>query len=258
MSGSLEGKVAVVTGASRGIGLAIARALAERGARVAMIARGEKRLSSAAESVGANALVVPADVSQPDSVRAAFAAVEAACGRLDLLVNNAAIARLHTLEAARDEDLQATVGTNFLGVLYCTRAAIPLLRASGCGVIVNLSSEAVRRPFPQLSVYLATKGAVEMLSAALKQELRPEGIRVTLLRSGASTGGFVEDWDPDEARRALVSWSEQGLLDFVGLPMSPESIAASVVYAATVPVDASVDFLEIRSARPMPRPSGDP
>jgi NADP-dependent 3-hydroxy acid dehydrogenase YdfG len=216
-----------------------------------------QRLERAAESVGANALVVPADVSQPDSVRAAFAAVQSACGRLDLLVNNAAIARLHSLETAKDEDLEAQVATNFLGVLYCTRAAIPLLRASGGGVIVNLSSEGVRRPFPQLSVYLATKGAVEMLSTALKDELRPEGIRVTLLRSGGSTGGFVEEWDPEEAQRAIASWSEQGLLDFVGLPMAPESIAASVVYAATAPADASIDFLEIRSAKPMPRPSGD-
>jgi NADP-dependent 3-hydroxy acid dehydrogenase YdfG len=249
----LDGKVAVVTGASRGIGRATARVLAQRGARVAMLARGEERLADAAREVGDAALAIPADVSQPDSVRAAFAEVESRFGRLDLLVNNAAIARLHTLEAASDEDLASAVGTNFLGVLYCTRAAVPLMRSGGGGVVVNISSEGVRRPVPYLSVYLATKGAVEMLSFALKDELRQENIRITLLRSGASTGGFFEDWEPEGARRAFAEWSEMGFLDFVGLPMAPETIAESVVHAATRPPGASVDFLEVRSSTPMPR-----
>jgi NADP-dependent 3-hydroxy acid dehydrogenase YdfG len=253
MSERLDGKVAVVTGASRGIGLATARVLVSRGARVAMLARTESRLVAAANEIGSSAIAISADVAQPDSVRAAFARVEGELGRLDLLVNNAAIAHLHTLEAASDEDLMATVGTNFLGVLYCTRAAIPLMRSSGGGVVVNISSEGVRRPFPYLSVYLATKSAVEMLSFALKEELRPEGIRVTLLRSGGSTGGFAEGWDPDDARRAFERWNEMGLLDFVGMPMPPECIAESVVHAATRPPGASVDFLELRSATPIPR-----
>ena len=104
---------------------------------------------------------------------------------------------------------------------------------------------------------LATKGAVEMLSYALKDELRPEGIRVTLLRSGGSTGGFVQDWDPEDARRALARWQEMGFLDFVGIPMPPEAIAECVVHAATCPPGASIDFLEIRSDTPFPRPPGD-
>jgi NADP-dependent 3-hydroxy acid dehydrogenase YdfG len=248
----LDGQVAVVTGASRGIGRATARVLAARGARVALLARTPETLTEAAQEIGDSALAIPTDIAQPDSVRAAFARVREQLGRLDLLVNNAAIARLHPLESASDEDLEAAVGTNVLGVLFCTRAAIPLLRASG-GLVVNISSEAVRRPAPWLSVYIATKGAVEVLSSALREELRPEGIRVTLLRSGASTGGFVEDWDPDEARRAFECWSEMGFLDFVGLPMAPETIAESVVHAATRPPGASIDFLELRSAAPMPR-----
>jgi NADP-dependent 3-hydroxy acid dehydrogenase YdfG len=119
--------------------------------------------------------------------------------------------------------------------------------------VLNISSEGVRRPVPYLSVYLATKGAVEMLSFALKVELRPDGIRVTLLRSGGSTGGFVDGWDPDDARRAFERWNEMGFLDFVGVPMPPEVIAESVVHAATRPPGASVDFLEVRSATPFPR-----
>jgi len=255
MAERLDGKVAVVTGASRGISLAIARLLAQRGARVAMLARNEDDLAAAAAEIGAEAFAIPADVSQPDSVRAAFGRIDEELGRLDVLVNNAAIAHLHALEAASDDELTSTVGTNFLGVLYCTRAAIPRMRSGGGGVVVNISSEGVRRPVPYLSVYLATKSAVEMLSFALKDELRPDGIRVTLLRSGGSTGGFAEGWDPDDARRAFERWNEMGFLDFVGFPMPPEVIAESVVHAATRPPGASVDFLEIRSATPFPRES---
>jgi meso-butanediol dehydrogenase/(S,S)-butanediol dehydrogenase/diacetyl reductase len=254
MSERLAGKVAAVTGASRGIGLATAKVLSERGARVALIARTRSRLDAAVAAVGNAAFGVVADVSDPDSVRAAFAEIAGEAGRLDLLVNNAAIARLHRVEAASDEDLTATVGTNFLGVLYCTRAAIPLLRDTS-GVVVNISSEGVRRPFPMLSVYLATKGAVELLSAALSEELRADGIRVTLLRSGGSTAGFAQDWEPEAGRRALELWREQGLLDFVGLPMAPEAIAESIVHAATRPPGLGVDFLEVRSSKPFPRPS---
>jgi meso-butanediol dehydrogenase/(S,S)-butanediol dehydrogenase/diacetyl reductase len=254
MSERLDGKVAAVTGASRGIGLATARILAERGARVALIARSRSALDDAVAAIGDAAFAVVADVSEPDSVRAAFAEIEREAGRLDLLVNNAAIARLHRVEDASDEDLAATVGTNFLGVLYCTRAAIPLLRASS-GVVVNISSEGVRRPFPLLSVYLATKGAVELLSSALSEELRADGIRVTLLRSGASTGGFAQDWDLEAGRRALELWRERGLLEFVGLPMAPEVIAESIVHAATRPPGVGVDLLEIRSSTPFPRQS---
>jgi meso-butanediol dehydrogenase/(S,S)-butanediol dehydrogenase/diacetyl reductase len=254
MSESLAGKVAAVTGASRGIGLATAKVLSERGARVALIARTRSRLDAAVAAVGNAAFGVVADVSDPDSVRAAFAEIAGEAGRLDLLVNNAAIARLHRVEDASDEDLTATVGTNFLGVLYCTRAAIPLLRDTS-GVVVNISSEGVRRPFPMLSVYLATKGAVELLSAALSEELRADGIRVTLLRSGGSTAGFAQDWEPEAGRRALELWREQGLLDFVGLPMAPEAIAESIVHAATRPPGLGVDFLEVRSSKPFPRPS---
>jgi meso-butanediol dehydrogenase/(S,S)-butanediol dehydrogenase/diacetyl reductase len=254
MSERLAGKVAAVTGASRGIGLATAKVLSERGARVALIARTRSRLDAAVAAVGNAAFGVVADVSDPDSVRAAFAEIAGEAGRLDLLVNNAAIARLHRVEDASDEDLTATVGTNFLGVLYCTRAAIPLLRDTS-GVVVNISSEGVRRPFPMLSVYLATKGAVELLSAALSEELRADGIRVTLLRSGGSTAGFAQDWEPEAGRRALELWREQGLLDFVGLPMAPEAIAESIVHAATRPPGLGVDFLEVRSSKPFPRPS---
>ena len=246
---SLEGRVAIVTGASRGIGFAIAAALAEAGARVALLARQEARLREAAAKLGANALAVPADVREPGSVRRAFEIVARELGGLDVLVNNAAVAWPRTLERASEAELAAMIGTNLMGPLHCMRAAIPLMRARGGGEIVNLSSESVRHPFPLLGIYAAGKAALETLSYAVKRELNAEGIRVTLLRSGAAaTAGFAESWSGEELAFAMRLWQEGGYLQFIGTPMPPEVIAESVLHALTRPKGASVDLLEIRSA----------
>ena len=246
--GALEGQVAIVTGGSRGIGLATARVLARQGARVALIARGQLPLAEAAAQLGDAALAVPADISDPDAVRVAFERVQRELGRLDILINNAALSRLHTIEQARDEDILATVGSNFLGPVYCVRAAVPLMRATGGGQIVNISSEAVTRPFPYLSLYVATKGALEALSLALREELKPDGIRVTLLRTGATASdGFTREWDPRVTEQAMRVWKERGLLDFGGTPMSTEVVAEAILHAVTRPAGASIDFLDLRS-----------
>lgn len=248
MSLSLDGKVVAITGASRGIGRVIAAVMARQGARLALLARSEGALAEAASEIGAAALPIPTDIGDADSVRSAFARIESELGRLDALVNNAAVAWPQRLEHATDEALRASVDTNFLGVLYCSRAAIPLLRASGGGDIVNLSSESVRRPFPMLSVYAATKGAVEMLSFALKRELNADGIRVTVLRSGAvATAGFVSGWDPEQGAEAFRLWQEGGFFDWIGVPMAPEAVADSIVFAITRPAGVGVDVMELRS-----------
>ena len=247
--GSLAGRVAIVTGASRGIGFAVAQALVAGGARVGMLARSEAPLRAAAARLGAAALAVPADVADPDSVRRAFASVARELGGLDVLVNNAAVAWPRTLEAASDAELTAMIGINLMGPLHCMRAAIPLMRARGGGEIVNVSSESVRHPFPLLGVYAATKAALETLSYAVKRELNVEGIRVTLLRSGAvATAGFASEWSAEELSEAMRLWQAGGYLQFIGTPMPPEVIAESIVHAITRPRGASVDVLEIRSS----------
>ena len=246
---NLEGRIAIVTGASRGIGFAIAEALVTSGARVALLARSEGPLRAAAAKLGESALAVPADVSDPDSVRAAFAGVERELGGLDVLVNNAAVAWPRTLEGASDAELAAMIGTNLMGPLHCMRAAIPLMRSRGGGEIVNISSESVRHPFPLLGIYAATKAALETLSYAVKRELNAQGIRVTLLRSGAAaTAGFAEAWSAEELAEAMRLWQAGGYLQFIGTPMPPEVIAESILHALTRPKGASVDVLEIRSA----------
>ena len=155
---------------------------------------------------------MPADVREPDSVRRAFATVERELGGLDVLVNNAAVAWPRTLERASEAELAAMIGTNLMGPLHCMRAAIPLLRARGGGEIVNVSSESVRHPFPLLGIYAASKAALEALSYAVKRELGAEGIRVTVLRSGAAaTAGFAENWSAEEQDDAMRLWQEGGL-----------------------------------------------
>ena len=245
MSTPLAGRTALVTGGSRGLGFAAAEALCAAGARVAVLARDAERLAEAAARLGAGALPIVADVSDPVSVREAFAKVRAAFGRLDALVNNAAIGRLHRLEDASDESLRAQVDTNLLGVLYCCREAIPWLRAGGGGDIVNVSSDSVRDPFPYLLVYAATKGGVEVFTHGLRRELRPDGIRVTLLRAGPALTSFGESWDPEQASLASRAWLEGGYLGPDGV-LDPRVIGESLVHVLSRPAGAGVEVLEVR------------
>lgn len=245
MSGPLAGRTALVTGGSRGLGFAAVEALCAAGARVALLARDERRLAEAAARLGPAALPIVADVAAPGSVREAFATARAAFGRLDALVNNAAIGRLHRLEDASDESLRAQVETNLLGVLHCCREAIPWLRAGGGGDIVNISSDSVRDPFPYLLVYAATKGGVEVFTHGLRRELRPDGIRVTLLRSGPALTSFGEDWEPELAELASRAWQEGGYLGADGV-LDPRIVGESLVHALSRPAGAGVEVLELR------------
>jgi len=241
---SLAGKVAIVTGASRGIGLAAARALAARGMRVAMLARDGAVLRESAAALGDAALPVVADVSDPTSVQGAFSAVHDRFGRLDVLVNNAGMAALARVEDVGDAELRAQVGTNLLGLVYCTRAAIPRLREAGGGDIVNVSSTSVGDPYPFLSIYTATKAAVETLSVALRRETRADGTRVIVLRCGPAWTAFGEKWDPDATQRALQSWATGGYAGLSGA-MDPAVVGEAIAHAVALPAQASVELLEI-------------
>jgi NAD(P)-dependent dehydrogenase (short-subunit alcohol dehydrogenase family) len=133
MSGGAQGKVAVVSGGSTGVGKAVAARLAEAGAQVVLLARRADRLDAAVREIGGQALGIPADVADPDSVRAAFAEVDKRFGKADILVNSAGAARIRAIEESSDEDIRVCVGTNLLGPIYTTREAVPLLRAAGGG-----------------------------------------------------------------------------------------------------------------------------
>ena len=250
MTERLDGRAAIVTGGSRGLGLASTRALVANGARVALLARDESSLETAVRELGEAAIPIRADVSDPDSVREAFARARGALGRLDILVNNAGVGRLHRVEDASDEALRAQVDTNILGTVYCCRAAIPLLRATGGGDIVNLSSESVRDPYPYLTVYAAAKGAVEVFTRGLRRELRGDGIRVTLLRSGPAVTTFGDGWDPELSALASRAWTEGGYLGADGM-LDPSAVGEAIVNAVTQHHGTSVEIVEVR-----PSPGG--
>ena len=243
--GALEGRTAIVTGASRGIGLATARALVERGARVGLLARSQEPLREAARTFGEAAIAIPADVSDPRSVAAAFDTAVQHFGRLDVLVSNAGLGRPSVLEHASDADLRAQVETNLLGAVYCARAAIPRLRASGGGDIVQLSSDSVCDPLPRLAVYTATKAAVEAFARALREELRDDRIRVSVVRAGPTLTGFASEWEPESAREAFELWRESGRLR-EGEVLQPSQVAEAIVGVIARPAGAEVSLLEVR------------
>lgn len=241
----LAGRVALVTGASRGIGLATARALRDEGCRVALVARGKDELEAAASEFGDSGIAIQADVSQSREVADLVERAAGQWGRLDVLVNNAAIGRVHRIEDASDEDLATQVSVNVLGPLYTIRAAIPHLRAAGGGDIVNVSSDSVRRPFPFLVAYAATKGALETLTEGLREEVSGDGIRATVVRSGPALTSFAAGWDPDTATRAFARWQEDSRLD-PSCVVAPEAIANAIVHVLCQPREATVHVLDLR------------
>jgi NAD(P)-dependent dehydrogenase (short-subunit alcohol dehydrogenase family) len=243
----LAGRIAVVTGASRGLGGVFARALAAAGARVAALARPSEALDAFAAS-HPKMLTLPCDVRKPADVRRAFQDVAERLGPSDILVNNAALCLLHRVEEMTDADAEREVETNLLGPLWCARAAIPHMRLVGRGDIVNISSESVRLPFPFLSLYAATKAGLETLSEGLRSELRGEGIRVTVLRSGSVAGGEIaRNWPEGRQAAFFEAIQKSGHAAFAGGSISPETTAQALVNVLGLPAEANVDLIEVRA-----------
>jgi short-subunit dehydrogenase len=179
-----RGRVALVTGASSGIGAATARAFAAAGMRVALCARRKDRLEQLAADLagqGSEASVHAVDVTDPLAVRAMMDEVAARWGRLDVLVNNAGRGFSATLEQTSAEELRALVELNVVAVLGVTQVALPIMRRQGSGHIINISSIVGRRAVPYRAAYSATKFALGALSEALRVELTGTGITVTLV-----------------------------------------------------------------------------
>ncbi|MEY4268873.1 MAG: hypothetical protein RLZZ58_89 [Pseudomonadota bacterium] len=244
----MSGKVGIVTGASRGMGCHFVAALLEQGARVAAFARPSAELETLAAKHGNAALAVPCDVSDSAQVNEAIAKAADHFGTIDFLVNNAAIFHPFKLEEASNAQVMDHIATNLAGPIWCIRAAIPHLRKAK-GHIVSISSESVRMPYPFLSLYAATKGGLETLMAAMREELREDGIRVTTLRSGAVEGGTGgRDWDPDVTQRFFETITRTGHAAFSGQPASPESMAEALIRILSMPPDINVDMVEVRAA----------
>jgi NAD(P)-dependent dehydrogenase (short-subunit alcohol dehydrogenase family) len=244
----LAGKTAIITGASRGVGRAFAAALADAGANVILMARASAELEAARENIGKCATAIACDVSNPDSVRKAFSTAGRLFGKVDILINNAAICRPYMLHDASDADILAEVSVNLIGPMLCAREAIPLLIASGGGDIVNISSESVRMPFPHLTVYTATKGGLETFTAGLRTELRPLGIRVTTMRLGnVLETGINRDWPAENAAALAHALQESGHAAFTGKGGSAATVSQAMLNLLSLPRDFNTDLIELRS-----------
>jgi NADP-dependent 3-hydroxy acid dehydrogenase YdfG len=243
-SGALEGRVAAVTGASSGIGEATALALAGAGAAVALGARREDRLTALAERIssdGGRAVALPCDVTDEDSARSFVSEASSQLGGLDILVNNAGVMLLGPVEGADTAQWRTMVEVNMLGLLYCTQAALPLMRSAGRGHIVNISSVAGRRANAGSAVYNLTKFGVGAFTDALRQEVTGGGIRTTVIEPG-----FVDTELQGHNEHPAVREGIEKMREALPEVLQAEDIAGAILYAVTQPQRVDVNEVLIR------------
>lgn len=243
MAGKLNDRVAIITGASSGIGEATAEALAAEGARVVIAARRADRLAALAARIQAGrgeAFAIECDVADEASVRRMADRVLADFGRADILVNNAGVMLLGPIDGADTEDWRRMVNTNVLGLLYCTHAFLPLLKRSKAGHIVNISSVAGRTARAGAAVYNATKWGVGAFSEALRQEVLADRIRVTVVEPGAVATELLDHITVPSVKQQMQGWVSSMTA------LRSEDIAAAIVYAATQPPHVNVNEILIR------------
>lgn len=247
-----DGLVAVVTGGASGIGLATARALADRGATVAV-------LDLAPEGIPAPLVGFVADVSDRASVRSAIDAVAQRFGRVDIVVNNAGISAVGTVEDNDDGEWARVLDINVVGMARVSAAALPWLRKSPAAAIVNVCSIAALNGLPQRAIYGASKGAVLALTFAMATDHVREGIRVNCVSPGTVSTPFVDRMlqkfdDPVAERAALDARQATGRM------VTPEEVAGAILYLASplsasttgtaLEVDGGVHNLRVRPVTP--------
>ncbi len=231
--GALQGQVAIVTGAGRGIGHAIATALAREDATVVLAARTRQQLAATAAAIregGGTALAIPADVTQDAAVEAMVEQAMAELGRVDVLVAAAGVASFGPVAGTKPADWDGMLAVNLRAVMVTCRAVLPIMIRQRRGTIINVASVAAQRAIPGAAAYTATKAGVVGFSRVLAEELRAEGVRVDVLVPGAVDTPL---WDtipksPDRVRM-----------------LRPEDVARAAVLMASLPPGASLEELTL-------------
>jgi NADP-dependent 3-hydroxy acid dehydrogenase YdfG len=234
----IDGNVVVVTGASRGIGAATARVLAERGAKVVVGARSTNDLQALADSYPDAIAPLAADVTRREDVQALVDLAVERFGRLDAFVANAGVGVIAPLSAVDVDDWNWMIDVNLRGVLHGIAAAVPVFLRQGSGHFVTITSVATTDWVPGQGVYVATKAGVRALCEVLRKELAPERIRATMVCPGFTKTDFVESFRPEQriefrARRDEVA-------------MPSEAVAEAVLFCLAQPEDIDVGELVVR------------
>ena len=229
--GKLSGKVAIVTGSSRGIGAAIAKRFAADGAKVVV---NYATSQGAADSVvaeikaaGGEAIAVKANMGNPPEIAALFEATKKTYGRLDIHVNNAAIMKRTFLPDVTAELIDAHFNTNVRGYLLCAKHAAEMMTAGGC--IINIASAISRMAYPGAVIYTATKGAIDVMSRVLAMELGPKGIRVNVVAPGST----ITDMNSEKSGKTQEEADQEIAMTALRRQGVPEDIADAVAFLAT-------------------------
>ncbi|AER55403.1 SDR family oxidoreductase [Pseudoxanthomonas spadix] len=240
---NIANKVAVITGASSGLGAETARHLVEAGAKVALGARRLDRLEALARELGSdNATVFKVDVSEREQVQAFVDHAVATFGRIDVMINNAGVMPLAPLELLAFDDWNQCIDVNVKGVLWGIGAALPHFKAQKSGQFINVSSVAGHRVGPGGAIYSATKYAVRVISEALRQEVKPYNIRTTVLSPGA-----VDTELPGSVKAQEVA---EGVAQFYAATAIPaSSFARCVLFAMSQPEDVDINEILFRPTR---------
>jgi 3-oxoacyl-[acyl-carrier protein] reductase len=230
----LEGKVALVTGASRGIGLAIARSLAGMGAKLGLCARESKRLEGVArefEREGIAVLAVPADVTRPADIAALVQAIERTLGPIEILVNNAGIGYFGPVQEASEVNWDAVLDTNLKAVFLLSKAVAPGMIQRRAGYIVNIVSLAGKNAFAGGGIYCASKWGLLGLTECMAEDLRPHGIRV----SAVCPGTVATDFSPHTGKDLSKMLRPQDVAYAVEmiLAQAPQSFISEVLLRPT-------------------------
>ena len=246
-------RTAVVTGASSGLGVAIAEALAALGWRVAVGARRVDRLADTAkriEAAGGVAFHQALDVTKPNSVEAFFSAAEDALGLVDVVVNNAGLSIPGHAWEITPEEIGHEIDVNLLGPMLVARRALPSMIGAKRGDLVFVTSDAARHPRPKQATYTATKAGLEGYARALALELEGTGVRSTIVRPGPAASEYAANWNPETTAELIGYWPKFGLQRHLAF-MPAEAVARAVVMAVTTPAGVYFDTLEVQPEAPI-------